>query len=1130
MTDNNTNNQPHDDIIDLAKSVATLLVDIKSLQYIYEGKDTGIKLSVNTLSSDYVKLTNDLVQSVERKDSVDTIKAKATILYDDMTKSWSRANNMKEYHLYHSNPTASDFTHGKAYSNATTAITAILKDIVAIGKAHGIDAKEFTYEAMEERAFYLAHLERLGEIKRDIVNDKEAMKALRANITDMRGSVYNIEETYRITGKDMERLPRYSECKGEIERLSGILSVATDLDDTLLVEYLQENSPKITSSAWALNAMSVEPAPYKNGLPQIKYDTFNIHPHASDIFDKSQSIGMQVLGIRNEKDYLSRVDNTLAKSIAEMRDPESKSMTEQVHSKSAPLNDKIKREAPIKENETTKENKPAQQSQTAVLSSVSLIKNKAENRWELWITTTNGDNGEKFAVLPSKEDLSNFFNNARGTKEIERDRLRWGLGEKYLDMVKEDPSLKLSATTVAPSETMSQEDKMYQKFSEIMIKQLEELKVAKWQKPWKATAGGMNEAINLDGRPYNGTNSFFLTMLAADAGYKSNIWVTYNRLIQENFTESKAKGKGAKPKPKVDKDGNKLPLVHINKGEESTIVSFSKPIFFDKETHEKIDMTLEEYNQMSQAARETIAVRMARQTFRVFNIAQTNLEEARPELYKQLQDKYFPTSEQALSNNKHEHHLPVVDEMLYNDLWICPIKLEHGDEAYYSISKNEIVIPTRPQFDTDEHFYSNLFHEMSHSTGASHILTRLNTPSRFGDDDYAREELVAEMSAAFLAQKYGIAKYTKGDSVNYLKSWLGCLKKSPDFIKTVLNDVKKSTQYTTARFDKIDKEMSKGQNADYSMIAKENKEIRNKFDAGRIFGDSAAKEAGVTIPFQTFRTVQSGETFEIVYDSAHGKLTAQSPEDNTVAATVDYNYNMTPDQNLKHLKEVTEDSRGPECGRRENRIYYAWQDEFLNETRCNKINDLLKSDMNAALEYANDNAFQNGIDLECTFATWKQSESQEKVAENNDIVLVYDNHIGQYDILNKVTYQDLYDEIETGHVPSEPTADVQEICKDFAEAEWERYRSHNLIPTRQTPSGDVLYFQYNRNDDQIQAGTVTNAGLAPRFVMDYDHKVSISDNLQEFETQLSQNKELFPDEEVEEEQQETEVRSHGRGR
>lgn len=416
---------------------------------------------------------------------------------------------------------------------------------------------------------------------------------------------------------------------------------------------------------------------------------------------------------------------------------------------------------------------------------------------------------------------------------------------------------------------------------------------------------------------------------------------------------------------------------------------------------------------------------------------------------------------------------------------------------------------------------------MAHSTGASHVLTRLN-PSRFGDDEYAREELVAELSAAFLAQKYGIAKYTKGDSVNYLKSWLGCLKKSPDFIKTVLNDVKKSTQYTTARFEKIDKEMSKGQNADYSLIAQENKEIRNKFDAGRIFGDSAAKEAGASIPFQTFRTVQSGETFEIVYDSKQGKLKAQSPDDNAVAATVDYNYNMTPEQNLKYLKEVTEDCRGTECGSRENRIYYAWQDEFLNETRCNKIKELLKSDVNAALEYANENAFQNGIDLECTFATWKQSESQEKVAENDDIVLVYDNHVGQYDILSKVTYDDLYVEIETGHVPSEPTADIQEICKDFAEAEWERYNKQNIIPVMKTPSGDILHYKYDRDDDQIQAERVTDAGLTQRFVMDFDHKMSIKDNLQEFETQLMNDKELFPDKEVKEDEQQE--RSHGRGR
>ena len=67
-----------------------------------------------------------------------------------------------------------------------------------------------------------------------------------------------------------------------------------------------------------------------------------------------------------------------------------------------------------------------------------------------------------------------------------------------------------------------------------------------------------------------------------------------------------------------------------------------------------------------------------------------------------------------------------------------------GDSAYFSISKNEIVMPEKRQFKDGESFYSNLFHEMGHSTGAEGQLDRIK-PATFGSAEYAREELVAEL-------------------------------------------------------------------------------------------------------------------------------------------------------------------------------------------------------------------------------------------------------------------------------------------------------------------------------------------------------------------------------------------------
>ena len=153
---------------------------------------------------------------------------------------------------------------------------------------------------------------------------------------------------------------------------------------------------------------------------------------------------------------------------------------------------------------------------------------------------------------------------------------------------------------------------------------------------------------------------------------------------------------------------------------------------------------------------------------------------------------------------------PAVDHMIAENKWICPIKPQYGDNAYYSISKNEIVVPEKRQFKNGESFYSNLAHEMAHSTGAENQLNRLK-PSSFGSKEYAQEELVAEMSAALVSQRYGMSKTLKEDSLPYLKNWLDSLKEEPAFIKTVLQDVKKASGMINQHIDKVQLELDKAQ-------------------------------------------------------------------------------------------------------------------------------------------------------------------------------------------------------------------------------------------------------------------------------------------------------------------------------
>ena len=167
-----------------------------------------------------------------------------------------------------------------------------------------------------------------------------------------------------------------------------------------------------------------------------------------------------------------------------------------------------------------------------------------------------------------------------------------------------------------------------------------------------------------------------------------------------------------------------------------------------------------------------------------------------------------------------------VDHMIEHNEWICPIKPIHGDNAYYSISKKEIVIPEKSQFKDGESFYSNLFHEMAHSTGAEDQLDRLK-PTSFGSKEYSTEELKAEMTAALVSQRYGMTKHLKEDSAAYLKGWLESLKEEPTFIKTILTDVKKASQMITQKVDAIQLQLNKGVDEGKSESQPEQPKLKN---------------------------------------------------------------------------------------------------------------------------------------------------------------------------------------------------------------------------------------------------------------------------------------------------------------
>lgn len=337
------------------------------------------------------------------------------------------------------------------------------------------------------------------------------------------------------------------------------------------------------------------------------------------------------------------------------------------------------------------------------------------------------------------------------------------------------------------------EEKALDLFAEMMIEKIESIS-KDWRKPW-FTEGALQWPRNLSGREYNGMNALMLLLHCEKEGYKIPRFCTFDCVQRMN---------------KPGKDGQELPRVSVLRGEKSFPVMLTTFTCIHKETKEKIKY--DDYKRLSDDEKQEYNVYPKMQVFRVFNVQQTNLQEARPELWEKLEKENGRPEVKA----GEQFDFEPVDRMISENLWICPIRPMHQDSAYYSITKNEIVVPEKGQFKDGEAFYGTLFHEMTHSTGAEGVLDRLK-PTSFGSKEYAREELVAELGSALVSQRYGMTKHIKEDSCAYLKSWLDELKESPQFIKTTLLDVKRATSLITQRVDRIaqglDEGMAEGKDA-----------------------------------------------------------------------------------------------------------------------------------------------------------------------------------------------------------------------------------------------------------------------------------------------------------------------------
>lgn len=336
----------------------------------------------------------------------------------------------------------------------------------------------------------------------------------------------------------------------------------------------------------------------------------------------------------------------------------------------------------------------------------------------------------------------------------------------------------------------SAQDRALNLFTEMMITRIEEIN-SDWKKPW-FTECSNSWPKNLSDRHYNGMNSFMLLMHCQNQGYKYPVFCTFDRVLGLNFNRT-----SAGVVPAVDVNGDRRQNVSVRKGEKSFPVFITVFTVVNKYTNEKIKY--EDYKLLSRDEQAKYDVFPKLQVYNVFNIDQTNIKEARPEIYEKI------VAENEVARPEHygnDFHFQPLEKMIQDNLWICPIKCIRGDRCYYSPSRHEIVVPEYEQFVDGESFVGNVCHEMAHSTGAKDYLNRL-TAAPFGSPEYAKEELVAEMTSALVCQYYGIEKHIKDDSAAYLKSWLKSLKEDAQFIKTILLDVKRASGMMTQHLDEV---------------------------------------------------------------------------------------------------------------------------------------------------------------------------------------------------------------------------------------------------------------------------------------------------------------------------------------
>lgn len=267
---------------------------------------------------------------------------------------------------------------------------------------------------------------------------------------------------------------------------------------------------------------------------------------------------------------------------------------------------------------------------------------------------------------------------------------------------------------------LTQRTDIYTRVTDALIADLEQ-GVRPWLKPWNAehAAGHVSRPLRAGGQPYKGINVLMLWAAAMSQNFAAPIWMTFKQAKELN--------------------------ANIRKGSKGSLVVYADHI------------TRTERSEDGEESERNIYFMKG---YTVFNIEQ--IEGLPPHFYATAAPQIDPAQ-----------RIDVADQFFAN----TGADIRHGgDQAYYAPGADYVQMPPFVNFKDAEGYCATLAHEMTHWTKHPARLSRDFGRRAFGDEGYAREELVAEIGAAFLCCDLGITPEPRDDHASYLNHWLKVLK------------------------------------------------------------------------------------------------------------------------------------------------------------------------------------------------------------------------------------------------------------------------------------------------------------------------------------------------------------------